>query len=232
MTRYVIVGGVAGGASAAARLRRLDEFSEIIILERGKYVSFANCGLPYFIGKVIETQEALELITPEVFRSRFNINVRVTNEALSINRKKKEILVKNHETGEEYTLAYDKLVLSPGAEPIRPPIEGIDKVPVYTLRNIPDSVRMEEYITKNNPTSAVVVGAGYIGLEMAENLSHRGIRVTVVELLDQVLPTLDKDMGQIVNNEIILNRLELILSDGVKSFDINDNGNSKYLVYT
>lgn len=230
--RYVIVGGVAGGASTATRLRRLDEFAEIIMLERGEFVSFANCGLPYYVGKIIETKEALELITPEVFLSRFNIDVRVHNEALSIDKEKKEVLVKNLETGEEYNLLYDKLVLAPGAEPLKPPIEGIDKVPIFTLRNIPDSVKIEEFISTNNPTSAVVVGAGYIGLEMVENLTHRGIRVIIVELLDQVLPTLDKDMGQIVNNEIVLNRLELILSDGVKSFDTNGNGTSKYLVYT
>ncbi len=224
--KVLIIGGVAGGASTATRLRRLDESAEIIILERGPYVSFANCGLPYYIGRIIETQDALVLQTPVDFLNKFNVDVRVSCEAISIDRKNKEVLVRNLIEGEEYKLPYDKLVLSPGAEPIRPGFEGIDSIPVFTLRNIPDTTKIEEFISTNNPTSAVVIGGGYIGLEMAENLSIRGIRVTIVELLDQVLPTFDKEMAQFINNEIILNRIKLVLADGVKSFCKNPKGAS------
>ncbi|MHA1201245.1 MAG: FAD-dependent oxidoreductase [Candidatus Heimdallarchaeaceae archaeon] len=219
--KVLIIGGVAGGASTAARLRRLDEFAEIIILERGPYVSFANCGLPYYIGRIIEKQDALVLQTPVDFLNKFNIDVRVNNEAISIDRKNKEVHVKDLRDGDEYKLPYDTLVLSPGAYPIRPNFEGIESVPVFTLRNIPDTMKIEEFITNTNPTSAVVIGGGYIGLEMAENLSIRGIRVTIVELLDQVIPTFDKEMAQFINNEITLNRIKLVLSDGVKSFSVN-----------
>ena len=230
--KVVIVGGVAGGASTAARLRRLEEFTNIIMLEKGPYVSFANCGLPYYVGQVIKEKDALELMKPEDFKVKFNIDVRVNNEAISINRKKKEVHVKNLETGEEYSLEYDKLVLSPGAESLKPNFQGIDKVPVFTLRNIPDTMAIEEFIKKNNPTTATVIGGGYIGLEMAENLSHRGIRVTIIELLDQVMPTMDRDMAQYVNNEIVLNRIQLILKDGVMSFDDCEQGECKYVVTT
>ncbi|MHA1418604.1 MAG: FAD-dependent oxidoreductase [Candidatus Heimdallarchaeaceae archaeon] len=224
--KVVIVGGVAGGASTAARLRRLDEFAEIIVLERGPFVSFANCGLPYYVGRIIESQDALVLQTPVDFLNKFNIDVRVNTEAMSIDRENKVVQVKNLFDGEEYKLPYDTLVLSPGAEPIRPGFEGIETIPVFTLRNIPDTKKIEEFISTNNPTSAVVIGGGYIGLEMAENLSIRGIRVTVVELLDQVLPTFDKEMAQFINNEIILNRIKLVLADGVKSFCVNPHGST------
>lgn len=230
--KVVIVGGVAGGASTAARLRRLEEFTEIILLEKGPYVSFANCGLPYYIGQVIQEREKLELMKPEDFQTKFNIDVRVNNEAISIDRKGKKVMVKNLESDEEYSLDYDYLVLSPGAESLRPNFEGIDKIPVFTLRNIPDTVEIDEFITKNNPTTATVIGGGYIGLEMAENLSHRGIRVSIVELLDQVMPTMDKDIAQYVSNEIVLNRIQLILSDGVKSFEDCPLGECKYTVTT
>ena len=230
--KVVIVGGVAGGASTAARLRRLEEFTEIIILEKGPYVSFANCGLPYYIGQVIQEREKLELMKPEDFNTKFNIDVRVNNEVISVNRKGKKVMVKNLETNEEYSLDYDYLVLSPGADSLRPNFEGIDKVPVFTLRNIPDTMEIDEFITKNNPTTATVIGGGYIGLEMAENLSHRGIRVSIVELLDQVMPTMDKDMAQYVSNEIVLNRIQLILSDGVKSFEDCPLRDCKYTVTT
>ena len=230
--KVVIVGGVAGGASTAARLRRLEEFTEIIMLEKGPYVSFANCGLPYYIGNVIKEREALELMTPDAFKTKFNIDVRVNNEATSVDRKNKKVQVKNLETDEEYSLEYDYLVLSPGGESLKPPFEGLDIVPVFTLRNIPDTIEIEEFIKKNNPTTATVIGGGYIGLEMAENLSHKGIRVTIIELLDQVMPTMDKDMAQFVNNEIVLNRIQLILSDGVKSFGPCPSGKCKYAVTT
>lgn len=230
--KVVIVGGVAGGASTAARLRRLEEFTEIIILDRGPYVSFANCGLPYYVGQVIKEKDTLELVKPVDFKTKFNIDVRVNNEVLSIDRKKKQVMVKNLETNEEYALEYDNLVLSPGAECLRPNFEGIDEVPVFTLRNIPDTLKIEDFIKTNNPTTATVIGGGYVGLEMAENLSHRGIRVSLIELLTQVMPTLDKDMAQFINNEIVLNRIQLILGDGVKSFAKNNSGSNKYVVTT
>jgi len=230
--KVVIIGGVAGGASTATRLRRLDEFAEIIILDKGPYVSFANCGLPYYVGQVIKEKEDLELVKPSDFKNKFNIDARVNNEVLSINRRNKTVLVKNHETGEEYQLEYDNLVLSPGAEPLRPNFDGINKIPVFTLRNIPDTMKIENFISSTNPTSAVVIGGGYIGLEMAENLSHRGIRVTVIELLDQVMPTFDKEMAKYVSNELVLNRLKLVLEDGVQSFCENNGGKGKYYVCT
>lgn len=170
--KTVIIGGVAGGASAAARLRRLDEKAEIIVLERGQYVSFANCGLPYYIGGVITDRDNLTLQTPQSFKSRFNIDVRVLNEAIKIDPETKSVTVKNTETGEIYTESYDALILSPGAEPVKPNIKGIENGNVFTLRNIPDTMRIKNYITKNKPKSAVVVGGGYIGVEMAENLKE------------------------------------------------------------
>ncbi|MHA1303067.1 MAG: FAD-dependent oxidoreductase [Candidatus Heimdallarchaeaceae archaeon] len=230
--KVVIIGGVAGGASTAARYRRLDEFAEITILERGPYVSFANCGLPYYVGKVITEHESLVLMTPQSFKDKFNIDVRILNEAIAIDRENKKVKVKDHKEGKEYELEYDYLVLSPGAEPIKPPFEGLDKVPVFTLRNIPDMEKIYEFIEKNNPTTAAVIGGGYIGLEMAENLSHRGIRVKIIELLDQVLPTLDREMAQFVHNELVLNRLKLVLGDGVAGFDIGEDGEGKYVVIT
>jgi len=222
--KVVIIGGVAGGASTAARLRRLDETAEIIILERGAYVSYANCGLPYYVGGVITDKEKLELMTPQKFLERFNIDVRINNEAISINRVEKQVTVKNQSSGEEYTLDYDVLVLSPGAEPIRPPFKGIDQVPVFTLRTIPDTFKMDDFISNNNPKSAVVVGGGFIGLEMAENLKERGLDVTVVELMDQVMITLDREMAQYVHYELYRHDINLVLGDGVDSFENNDSG--------
>ncbi|UJG42968.1 MAG: FAD-dependent oxidoreductase [Candidatus Heimdallarchaeum endolithica] len=230
--RIVIIGGVAGGASTAARYRRLNEFAEIVILERGPYVSFANCGLPYYIGKVIQEREKLVLMTPEKFKQFFNIDVRVMNEVTSIDREKKTVKVLNREVGKEYELSYDKLVLAPGAEPIRPPFRGMDGIPIFSLRNIPDTEKIYDFIEKNNPVTATVIGAGYIGLEMVENLSRRGIRVKVIELLDQVLPTLDREMAQFVHNELVLNRVKLILGDGVAGFEKPTGGEGKYKVIT
>lgn len=168
--KVIIVGGVAGGASAAARLRRNDENAEIIILERGDYISYANCGLPYFIGGEIKQKAALTLQTPQSFFYRFNIDVRVKNEVLSVNTDKKTVTVKNIGENTIFEESYDKLVISPGAEPIIPPIEGIKSEKIFTLRNIPDTYKIDEFIKKNNPKKAVVVGGGYIGVEMAENL--------------------------------------------------------------
>lgn len=217
--KTVIIGGVAGGASAAARLRRLDESAEIIILERGEYVSFANCGLPYYIGGVITEKSKLTLQTPESFRARFNIDVRVNSEAVKIVPETKTVTVKNLKTGESYTESYDNLILSPGAEPIRPDIEGIDSDIVFTLRNIPDTLKIKQYIENEGPGSAVVIGGGYIGVEMAENLKEAGLEVSVVELSDHLIAPLDFDMAADVHRYIKSKGLKLYLNNGVKAID-------------
>lgn len=220
--KTVIIGGVAGGASAAARLRRLDEKAEIIVLERGQYVSFANCGLPYYIGGVITDRDNLTLQTPQSFKARFNIDVRVLNEAIKIDPETKSVTVKNTETGEVYTESYDALILSPGAEPVKPNIKGIDKGNVFTLRNIPDTMRIKNYISKDKPKSAVVVGGGYIGVEMAENLKEAGLDVTIVELSDHLIAPLDFDMAADVHRYIKAKGIKLCLNNGVQ--EITDDG--------
>ncbi|MHA1234074.1 MAG: NAD(P)/FAD-dependent oxidoreductase [Promethearchaeota archaeon] len=212
MKKVVIVGGVAGGASTAARLRRLREDLEIIVLEKGPYVSFANCGLPYYIGHVIKDQSLLELMTPEDFWDRFKIDVRINNEAISINRDKKTISVKNLEKDNLFELEYDYLVLSPGASPIMPQFEGISDVPVFSLRTIPDSVKIKQFIDNNDVKHATIIGGGFIGLEMAENLKHKGIKVKIVEMLDQVMAPLDKEIAQFVHQELLLNGVCLQLT--------------------
>ncbi|MCG3220424.1 MAG: FAD-dependent oxidoreductase, partial [Candidatus Heimdallarchaeota archaeon] len=224
--KIVIIGGVAGGATAAVRLRRLDEFAEIIILERGDYVSFANCGLPYYVGGVIKEKEKLQLVTPDTFHRRFNIDVRLNNEAVAIDRENKSILVRDGKVNEEYNLNFDNLILAPGAEPIRPPFKGLEEVPVFSLRTIPDSYEIDEFITQNKPQHATVIGGGFIGLEMVENLRHRGLDVTVVELVDQVMITLDREIAQFVHQELYLNDVDLVLGDGVDSFAKNAEGKS------
>lgn len=217
--KTVIIGGVAGGASAAARLRRLDESAEIIVLERGEYVSFANCGLPYYIGNVITNKNHLTLQTPESFRARFNIDVRVNSEALKIDPDTKTVLIKNLQSGSSYTESYDDLILSPGAEPIRPNIDGIDSNFVFTLRNIPDTLKIKEYIERTMPKSAVVMGGGYIGVEMAENLKEAGLDVSIVELADHLIAPLDFDMAADVHRYIKSNGINLYLNNGVKAID-------------
>jgi len=216
--RILIVGGVAGGASAAARLRRLDETAEIIIFERGDYISFANCGLPYYIGGEINDRDDLLLQTPESFKKRFNIEVRIRNEVTGIDSEKKQINVKNLNSGETYTESYDKLILSPGAEPIRPPIPGIDSDRIFTLRNVPDTDLINDYIDKHKPKRAVIVGAGYIGLEMAENLRQRGMLVAIVEMVNQVLPVMDKEMAGFIQPELQKHNVALWLNDAVANF--------------
>ncbi|MDF2819740.1 MAG: FAD-dependent pyridine nucleotide-disulfide oxidoreductase [Clostridiales bacterium] len=217
MNKILIVGGVAGGASAAARLRRLDEFAEIIMFEKGEYISFANCGLPYYIGGDIKEKSSLTLQTPESFRSRFNVDVRVNNQVMSIDKDAKQIKVLNVKTGEEYLESYDKLILSPGAEPVRPNLPGINEPGVFTLRNIPDTYKIKDYITKEAVKTAVVVGGGYIGMEMAENLQHAGLKVTVVEAANHVIAPLDFDMACDVHNHIRQKGVNLILNEAVKS---------------
>ena len=223
--KTVIIGGVAGGATAAARLRRLDEKAEIIILERGEYVSFANCGLPYYIGGVITDREDLTLQTPQSFKARFHIDVRVLNEAVKINPDTKTVTVKNLRTGETYQETYDNLILSMGAEPIRPNIEGADGSNVFTLRNIPDTLKIKNYIATAKPRSAVVIGGGYIGVEMAENLAQAGLKVAIVELADHLIAPLDFDMAADVHRYIKSKGIYLHLNNGVKAI----NGNTVIL---
>jgi len=216
--KVVIVGGVAGGASAAARLRRLDEEAEIILFEKGEHISFANCGLPYYIGEVIEDKDDLIVQTPEKMRMRFNIDIRVNSEVTKIFPDKKTIEVHDKVNNRVYTETYDKLILSPGAEPVKPDLPGIDSSRVFTLRNIFDTYRMKEFVDKTKPRRAVVVGAGFIGLEIAENLYRRGVRVTVVELADHVIGPLDYDMAAIVHQHMKSKNVEFYLKDAVKSF--------------
>lgn len=224
MKKILIVGGVAGGATAAARLRRLDETSQIIMFERGEYISFANCGLPYYIGGVIENREALLVQTVEGMSKRFNLDIRNFSEVVSIDPENKTISVKNLKTNEEYKESYDELILSPGASPTKPPIPGLDKADnVFTLRNIPDTDRIKAYVDDNRPKEAVVIGGGFIGVEMAENLVERGVKVHLIEMLDQVMAPFDYEMAQILHGHMEDNGVDLILGDGVDSFKNDGN---------
>jgi NADPH-dependent 2,4-dienoyl-CoA reductase/sulfur reductase-like enzyme/rhodanese-related sulfurtransferase len=223
--RVVIVGGVAGGATCAARLRRLDEDAEIVILDRGYYVSFANCGLPYFVGNVIREESKLLLAGPDLFRERFNIEVRLRNEAVAIDRQSRHVLVRDIDSQWEYREPYDALVLSPGASPIRPPLPGIDLPGIFTLRTLPDSEDIREWIESTNPRRAVVVGGGFIGLEMAENLIHRGMDVTIIEMADQLMPPLDSEMAEYVLRRVAAHAAHVQLSDGVAGFEQASGGN-------
>ena len=215
--KVVIVGGVAGGASTAARLRRMDENAEIVLLERGAYISFANCGLPYYIGNVIPDRDKLLVVTPDEFNDMFHVDTRINNEVVKINRAEKTVTVKNVVSGEEYTEAYDKLVLSPGAAPIIPPVAGHDLPGVFSLRNIPDMDHIKSFINEKKPARAVVVGGGFIGLELAENLHHLGIQVTVIEMMNQVMAPLDYEMAAMVHQHLQFKQVRLALGDGLKA---------------
>lgn len=218
--KIVIVGGVAGGASTAARLRRIDENAEIIMLERGEFISFANCGLPYYIGDVVKRKQSLLVQTVEGMSKRFNIGIRVFSEVTKINPTEKKISVKNLKTNEEYEESYDKLVLSPGANPIVPPIPGIKEAEaLFTLRNISDMDAIKSHIDENKPRSAIVIGGGFIGVEMVENLHDIGIHVALVEAANQIMGPIDFEMASILHEHIRDKGVELILSDGVKSFE-------------
>lgn len=216
--KVLIIGGVAGGASTAARLRRVDESAEIILFEKGEYISFANCGLPYYIGGVIEQRDALLVQTPEDFNARFDVDVRVQNEVLTVDTEKKVVTVKNHATGATYEEAYDQLVLSPGSQPLRPPIPGIDQGNIFTLWTIPDTDRIKSFVDEKKPKKAVVIGGGFIGIEMAENLADLGIEVSLVEMLDQVMAPIDFEMAQEVHQHMRTHGVNLHLGDGVKEF--------------
>ena len=215
--KIVIIGGVAGGASTATRLRRMDEKAEIILIERGEYISFANCGLPYHIGEVITDREKLLVVTPQKLKETSNIEARVRHEAISIDRNKKIIKLRELATGREYSESYDKLVLSPGASPIIPPVEGAGLPGVFTLRSMTDMDRINSFLLEAKPTCAVVVGGGFIGLEIAENLQHRGLQVTIIEMLNQVMAPIDYEMAAMVHQHLQFKRIRLSLGDGLKS---------------
>lgn len=226
---YLIIGGVAGGATVAARLRRMDEKANIILFERGKYVSYANCGLPYYIGDTINNREKLFVQTAKGFTDRFRIDIRTEQEVTAIRPDKKEVEIKNLSTGETYTETYDKLVLSPGAEPLRPGIEGIGSKKIFTLRNVPDTDTIKNYVNTENPKRAIVVGGGFIGLEMAENLHDLGIQVDVVEMANQVMAPLDFSMAAIVHRQLTDKGVRLHLEDGVSRFEEKDGGVTVHL---
>ena len=222
--RVLIVGGVAGGASCAARLRRLDEAAEIVLIDRGPYVSFANCGLPYYVGNVIRDEAKLLVATPELFRKHFNIDVRTQNEVTRIDRDAHAIEIRDLTSGREHREVYDALVLSPGAAPIRPAVPGIDLPGIFTLRTVPDSRKIRDWIQARSARRAVVIGGGFIGLEMAENLTHRGLEVTIVEMANQLMPPLDPEMAVYVRRHVSSHGVHLHLGDGVAGFDAQDEG--------
>lgn len=217
--KVIIVGGVAGGASTAARLRRLDEHAEVTIYERSGYISYANCGLPYYIGEVIRDQKDLTLQTPESFYSRFRVEAKVNHEVTGIDPSAKSVTVRNLNTGEEFQDYYDKLVLSPGAKAIRPGIPGIDAKNIFTLRTVEDTFRIHEYIKSTGADSAIVVGGGFVGLEAAENLKHLGLDVTIVEAAPQVLSILDSDMVPQVHGLLRESGIRLLLGSGIAAFE-------------
>jgi NADPH-dependent 2,4-dienoyl-CoA reductase/sulfur reductase-like enzyme len=227
--KVVIVGGVAGGASAAARLRRLDENAEIIIFERSGYISYANCGLPYYVGGVIKDKEELTLQTPASFWSRFRIDARVNTEVTSINRNKKTVSVHNLKTDEYYEESYDKLILSPGAIPIKPNLPGINDEGILTLRTVEDTLRIRDIVSSEDIKSAVIIGGGFIGVEVAENLKEIGIDVTIVDKQYQVLSQLDEDIVSFVHSHLKSKGVKLVLGNGVKSFESSVNDITVYL---
>lgn len=220
--KVLIVGGVAGGASAAARLRRNDENAEIVLFERGEYISFANCGLPYYIGGVIEERSALLVQTPEAMKARFNMDIRVQQEVIAINKEEKKVTVRKVTTGETYEESYDALVLSPGSTPLKPPIPGIDSPNIFSLWNIPDTDAVKGYVDEKKPRRAAVIGGGFIGIEMAENFRDLKIEVSLVEMLDQVMAPIDFEMAQQVHQHLKAKGVRLYLSDGVKSFEYHN----------
>lgn len=220
--KYLIIGGVAGGATAAARLRRIDENAEIILFEKGKHISFANCGLPYYIGNTIEQREALFLQTPTSFGDRFNVDVRNNQEVISIDPNKKSVQVKRA-NGKIYEETYDKLLLSPGANPFIPKIEGVDSEGIFTLRNVEDTDRIKNYAINHKIQHAVVIGAGFIGLEMVENLHHLGIQVSIVEMANQLMPTLDYEMAAFLKMEMVSQHVKMHLGTSATRFYKENN---------
>jgi NADPH-dependent 2,4-dienoyl-CoA reductase/sulfur reductase-like enzyme len=222
--KYIIIGGVAGGASTAARLRRLDEHASIILFEKGAHISYANCGLPYYIGDVITDRNKLFVQTAASFKQRFNIDTRVLSEVIAINPVAKSVSIKNLTTGEIYEEPYDKLVLSPGASPVRPPLPGIDSEGILTLRNVTDTDRIKAYVQRFQKGRAVIIGAGFIGLEMAENLHHLGMHITIIEMGDQILAPTDFTIAAIAQQHIRSKGVVLKLKTAITGFDRNDTG--------
>ena len=220
--KYIIIGAVAGGASAAARLRRMDEHAEIVVFEKGEYISYANCGLPYYIGDVIKERNKLFVQTAASFHQRFNIDVRVRTEVMSIDPAQKKIIAKDLMTGKSYEESYDKLVLSPGAEPIRPPLPGISNEGIFTLRNVNDMDYIKSYVQNKNMRKAVVIGAGFIGLEMAENLHQLGLQVSIIEMGNQILASVDFPIASIVQNHIRSKGVDLRMESAVSGFSKED----------
>ena len=222
--KVVIVGGVAGGATAAARIRRLNEQAEIVVFERSGYISYANCGLPYYIGDVITDRSDLTLQTPESFFSRFHVNMKVRHEVTAIHPEKKEVTVKNLETGEEFEESYDKLILSPGAKPTQPRLPGVGLDKLFTLRTVEDTFCIKDYINANHPKSAVLAGGGFIGLELAENLRELGMDVTIVQRPKQLMNPFDADMASFIHNEMRKHGVKLALGHTVEGFEERDGG--------
>ena len=227
--KVVIVGGVAGGATAAARIRRLDEKAEIVVFERSGYISYANCGLPYYIGDVINDPRHLTLQTPDSFFSRFRISMKVHHEVTALHPDKKRVSVRNLETGDEFEESYDKLILSPGAKPVQPRLPGVDIKKMFTLRTVEDTFRMKEYINHNHPKSAVLAGGGFIGLELAENLRELGMDVTIVQRPRQLMNPFDADMASLIHNEVRRHGVKLALGHTVEGFEEKDGGVSVLL---
>ena len=217
--RTLIIGGVAGGATTATRLRRRDENREIIVFERGEYISYANCGLPYYIGDTIKSRDALLLQTPEAMKDKYNIDVRIKNEVLEIDPDAKKVIVKDLQTDKIYEESYDDLVIATGSSPLKPQIPGIDHKNIFTLWNVNDMDNIKSYINENKISSAAVIGGGFIGLEMAENLDHANLEVTLIEMQNQVMAPLDLEMANLLHENIIANGVDLILYDGVKAFE-------------
>ena len=222
--KVVIIGGVAGGATAAARLRRLDEQAEIVVFERSGYISYANCGLPYYIGGVIEDPEDLTLQTPESFFARFRVDMRVRHEVTAIHPERKAVSVKALETGETFEESYDKLILSPGAKPTQPRLPGVGLEKLFTLRMVEDTFRIKDYIRKNHPKSAVLAGGGFIGLELAENLRELGMEVTIVQRPKQLMNPFDPDMAAFIHGEMRKHGVKLALGHTVEGFEERDGG--------
>ena len=224
MSKYIVIGGVAAGMSAAARLRRLDESAEIVVFEKGEHVSYANCGLPYYVGDVISERSKLLLQTPESFKQRFNVDVRVRNEVLAIDTTGHMVHVKELESGREYDETYDRLLLAPGGSPVKPPIPGAEHPAVRTLWTIPDTDTIRAMVDHGNVKTALLAGAGFIGLEMAENLRARGIRVIIVEVANQAMSVLDYEMATLVHRELRMKQIEFYLEDAVTSFESAESG--------
>lgn len=222
--KIVIVGGVAGGATAAARIRRLDENAEIIVFERSGYISYANCGLPYYIGDAITEPEALTLQTPESFFTRFRVTMKVRHEVTALHPDRKTVSVKNLETGEEFEESYDKLILSPGAKPTQPRLPGVGLEKLFTLRTVEDTFRIKEYINTRHPKSAVLAGGGFIGLELAENLRNLGMDVTIVQRPKQLMNPFDPDMASFIHSEMRRHGIRLALGHTVEGFEEKDGG--------